>query len=285
MMDVTLNRTIDDVIILGSGKSISNLSKAEIDYINKCKTVIALNKFMIGYKLSGILPTHIFFLDCHENSLKILDYVFRICIRDNLEGLTFVVASQISDLTYRNRREWFQRWVQKNLDNTRRLLERQKVSTLLSDLLGKFTLYRIPKKSDFVFTSHNHWLVGGEWATDISMPLYHYRGSLTSVLNYAALISPGNDVYLVGNDFNSSEYFFQKEMAKLPFQWEDATAQIVREKNRHFSVIEYEGKTIFDRLPFIVQKLKDNGNNIFCVNPDSLMVTIGKIPYKELPCG
>lgn len=283
-MDVTLNRTIDDVIVLGSGKSISNLSNAEIDYINRCKTVIALNKFMIGYKMAGILPTHIFFLDCHENSLKILNYIFGICIRDNLDGLTFVVASQMSELTYKTWQEWLKWWFKKNLDNTKQLFKRQKVSTLLSDLLGSFTLYRVPQKSDFVFTSHNHWLLGGEWATDISMPLYHYRGSLTSVLNYASIISPGRDIYLVGNDFNSSEYFFQKELQKLPFQWEDSTAQIVREKNKHFSVIEYEGKTIFDKLPFIVQKLKDNGNDIFCVNPDSLLVTSGNIPYKELPC-
>lgn len=39
-MYVTENRDIDDVIILGSGESILDLTDDEISYINRCKTVI-----------------------------------------------------------------------------------------------------------------------------------------------------------------------------------------------------------------------------------------------------
>ena len=56
-------RNIEKVIVLGSGSSIKELSKHEVEYINKCKTVIAINKFAAFYKLSGIIPTHIYFHD------------------------------------------------------------------------------------------------------------------------------------------------------------------------------------------------------------------------------
>jgi hypothetical protein len=246
--------------------------------------VIALNKFMAFYRQSGILPTHVFFLDFHDNSLNILDYIFNQCIKDNLEHLTFIVHKKIKHLTFKNKTQWYLIWLRRNTTNFKKIILGEQPNNSSSDFLGKFKVYRIPKKADFLFTVYNNWLEGGEWSNDVSQSLYHYRGSLTSVLNYVAIIKPKCDIYLVGNDFNSKDYFFQNELKDLQVNTDDWTTPIINEHNRHFSAIEYEGKTIFDCLPFIKSQLQKSKCPLYCTNQDSLLVTKGDILYKKLPC-
>ena len=66
-----MSRVIEKVIILGSGESILELTPKDINYINSCKTVIAVNKFGLFYKKSGIIPTHFYFHDRFENNFLI----------------------------------------------------------------------------------------------------------------------------------------------------------------------------------------------------------------------
>jgi hypothetical protein len=261
------------VIILGSGKSILSLSPTEIAYVNRCKTVIALNKFTAFYKKSGIVPTHVFFLDSHDNSLAVLRYVLSVCRRDRMEGMTFIFDPAIAGEVCRSLYDVVLLYVK----DVRAVVRAFVKGTLLR--VGFF----LPRRAKVEYAAHNDWLSGGEWARDLSMPLYHYRGSLTSALNYAAIVEPGRDVYLVGTDFDSDKYFFQEELDGLRFATDDWTAPLIAEHKRHFSVIDYQGKTIYDALPFIKDRLCESANRLWCVNAGSLLVTQGGIEYKALP--
>ena len=55
-----MTRNIDKVIVLGSGKSIMDLTQKEINYINNCKYVIAVNKFAAFYESENNPNTYIF---------------------------------------------------------------------------------------------------------------------------------------------------------------------------------------------------------------------------------
>ena len=80
-----------DVIVLGSGCSILDLSPPEIDYINNCEVIIAINKFMAFYQKSKILQTHVYFVDAYDKStVRFLQYIFDVCRNNKLENLTFI---------------------------------------------------------------------------------------------------------------------------------------------------------------------------------------------------
>lgn len=291
-------RDIDKVIVLGSGTSISSLSANEINYINRCKIVIAMNKFMAFYKISKIFPTHIYFVDKHQNSLNFLQYIFNICSADKLVGLEFIVHEDLigsfngkkeSSLLIKIKKIIFQ-----ILFRLFRLFQHpsnSRFSRLISYLkIHKWKRYIEalpnlvpPKNSSFIFVNQNGWLDGGEWSNSISDPLFHYRGSLTSVLNLITIKWPNNDVYLVGTDFYGNKYFFEDELQKVDFNWNDWTTSIIKEKGKHFSVIDYKGTTMFDKFNYIHKELKKRSCNIFCINPDSELVIQGNVEFKKLP--
>src|SRR3974377_1643754 len=103
---------------------------------------------------------------------------------------------------------------------------------------------------------------GGEWAKSLKDKVFHFRGSLTTVLNYVSIIRPNQKVFLVGTDFNNSLYFFEEEIHKLDFKWGDFTSEMVKEQDKHFSVINYKGTTMLDKFDFIVNSLKMTGNDL-----------------------
>ena len=85
-----------DVIVLGSGCSILDLSPPEIDYINNCEVIIAINKFMAFYQKSKILPTHVYFVDAYDKStVRFLQYIFDVCRNNKLENLTFILNQKV----------------------------------------------------------------------------------------------------------------------------------------------------------------------------------------------
>ena len=99
-MNVRENRNIDKTVVLGCGRSILDLTKEEIDFVNHCNVVIAMNKYMAFYKRIGIIPTHVYFVDDHENSRRFLEYIFNVCKEDGLEGLTFIVNKSLKTVLY-----------------------------------------------------------------------------------------------------------------------------------------------------------------------------------------
>lgn len=251
-----------EVFVLGTGLSIASLTEREREYINQSDCVLAMNKFMAFHALSGLRPTHVYFVDHIEGSEPMLQYIFDVCIRDGIEGVTFILSKKHE---YSVATNWlFSGPVKKTLER----------------LSGKKCLFfQAPKACRYEFVSREHYLLGSCWAKSISEPLFHYRGSLTSVLNYVAIKYPGRPIKLVGVDFNSPRHFFQEELESLDFAWQDWTTPIVADKGIHISALEHEGTTMFDRFDEVLRRLAETENELYCCNENSLMVTKGCATY------
>ena len=280
--NVLKNRDIDRVIVLGSGMSILDLTKEEKEHINSCKYVIAFNKFMAFYKKAGVLPTHIYFHDRHDSSINFFRYILKICRKDNLCNLTFFTNNEyVKAYTFHSSLYlWFHFQKIRVLKNIfkKSLTEKEKEWTWL---YKKNKILQYPKKSILYSFNVSNWLEGGKWAASMQETIFHYRGSLTSVLNVCSILFPSKDIFLVGTDFNTSSYFFEDEINLLNFTWKDWTYDLVKEHGMHFSYQSYEGKRMEDAFPYIIKSLSDNGNDLYCTNSDSLLVKSG-VKYKPL---
>lgn len=256
-----------DVIVLGSGMSVLNLSEAEIEYINQCSVRIAVNKFAAFYKKVNIIPTHIYYVDSYETSVILfLKHIFQICRNDKLENLTFILNKNLNKKNFLSNKLHFYLKKQYRIINNKDLLK----------------LFLIPHNCNLEFISHQDWLTGDKWSDNLEEPLFHYRGGLSTVLNYVSVKYPNHPIRLVGVDFNSPCYFFQEELEKLNFSWQDRSTPITKQERKHFSAIPYEGTTIFDKFDFIIENLKFSGNEIFSCNPKSMLVTKNLVEYKKL---
>lgn len=258
-----VRREIPEVFILGSGCSLGELTREEIDYINRAEGVIALNKYMAFYKLLDIMPTHVFFVDTHPGSLAFLQYIFEVCIRDNLQGLTYILDRSVRWRISASPPEQFVR----------------KMILRLRKLESKPIIFQAPRNSHFEYITRPYSTVGGEWASSLDQPLFHFRGSLTTALNYASIKYPNRRIKLVGVDMNSPKYFFQEELEKLEFEWRDWTTPIIEKAGKHFSAIEYKGVTMFDRFDYVIEQLKRTNNELVNCYRESLLVTKGFTPY------
>lgn len=276
--NVLNNRDIDKVIVLGSGLSILDLTKEEKEHINRCKYVIAFNKFMAFYQKAGILPTHVYFHDWHGNSLNFYKYILKICRRDRLTNLTFITNKEFAQ-----QYKYFS-FFRFNLFRIQRRIFHKKLSESATDWMGgylKRKLFKYPHCSIIYNIEVTHYLKGGKWANSLNQIIFHYKGSLTSVLNICSIIFPKKDIFLVGTDFTNSSYFFEDEIEKLNFEWKDFTHQLVKDTGIHFSFQQTEGKTIEDAFPYIISSLKETENTLYCVNNNSMLIKLG-VKYKPL---
>jgi len=277
MIKQPIDRTKKDIIVLGSGTSILELSEQDREYIHQCEVVIAINKFMAFYKKAKIIPTHIFYTDAYEWSVVLfLKHIFNVCRKDNLKNLTFVLGKKILKKPITKQR----------LEANISLYLLKKIYLRLKYKFNKtnnLNLFLVPHNSYFEFVSHQNWInQNNNWSDSIDKPLFHYRGSLTTVLNYISIKYPNRPIKLVGTDFYGSEYFFQQELNQLNINWEDWSTSITQQEGKHFSAISYKGTTMFDKLDYIIDNLHQSGNKIYCCNPKSLLVTKGYIDYKPV---
>lgn len=254
----------NEIIILGSGMSILELSEAEIEYINQCPVRIAVNKFMAFYKKVNIMPTHVYYVDSYQTSVILfLQHIFNVCRQDQLKNLTFILGQHLNH--------------KRIISNPLYFYLRQQYLKIKK--INDINFFLVPQNCYFEFISHQSTLEGNEWSNTLEQPLFHYRGSLSTVLNYVSIKYPHHPVKLIGVDFNSPGYFFQDELNNLNFDWQDWTTPITQEKKIHFSAIPYKGTTIFDKFDFMVEHLKRSGNEIFSCNSNSILVQKKLIEY------
>ena len=259
-------KVIPEVFVLGSGCSLGQLTQQEVDYITRAECVVALNKYMAFYKSLNILPTHVFFVDTHPGSARFLQHTFDVCVRDNLQGITYILH-----------RNWRWRLSRFSLEQHLKKAMIRKLKREKDPLV-----FRVPRNSHFEFITRPLSTEGGMWASSLQQPLFHYRGTLTTALNYVSIKYPNRWVKLVGADLNSSQYFFQSELEKLDFQWQDWTTPIIQKEGLHFSAIEHKGTTMFDRFDYVVEQLGRTHNEIFNCNIESLLVTKGFTRYSPV---
>ena len=257
-----------EVFLLGSGESISGLTDQERAHINGSLCRLALNKFTIFHKVAGIVPTHVFFIDYGKpESRGVIQRLFNVCIADKLRDLTFVLNHQMMGKPQFSRGKQLRQVL-------RGVVKRRRIEPV----------YLAPEGCSFEYIRHTDWLQGGPWATSIEEPLFHFRASLTTALNYASIRFPGATIKLVGVDLNSSRYFFQDHIERLRLKWKDWTTSIAADRGVHFTALEHEGTTVFDKFDFILESLGRTGNRLANCNPDSLFVQKDILPYVPV-CG
>ena len=196
MIKKPINRTRKDIIVLGSGTSILELSEKDREYINQCEVVIAINKFMAFYKKAKIMPTHIFYTDAYEWSVVLfLQHIFNVCRKNNLKNLTFVLGKKILKRPITKQR------LEENIFLYLLKKAYLKVKYELNQT-DNLNLFLVPHNSYFEFVSHQNWInQNNSWSYSLDQPLFHYRGSLTTVLNYISIKFPNRPIKLVGTDF------------------------------------------------------------------------------------
>jgi hypothetical protein len=237
---------VKEIIVLGSGPSILQLTSDEINYINSCEVKIAINKFMAFYEKSFIIPNNIYYVDDYEPSVVLmLDYIFNKCIENNLKKLNFIINKSHQEKL--------------NLEQFK------------------------DNHYTFEFITHQDWLNQDQiWSNNLEDPLFHYRGSLTTVLNYISIKYPNRDIKLVGVDLYSDQYFFQEQLEGLDFDYRDWTSDIVKKEKLHFSAVNHQNTTIYDKFDFILDNLLKSNNNIYICSSKSLLLHNTKIQYKKL---
>ena len=132
---------------------------------------------------------------------------------------------------------------------------------------------------------------GFPWATSLDEPLYHYRGSLTAAIDLAAILYPQADIKLLGVDMTGYGAFYQMEplAPDLPRYHRYQSYEMVKQtdhdkKSRqidaHVTAVERDGKPgVQAVIPMIRQQLQSEGRELYCCNPESLLVTEGICPY------
>jgi len=269
------------VVILGSGKSILTLTAEEREFINRCDARIALNKFGAFADISGIVPTHIFFLDSYDASCRnVLQHIFAREIQKAHSEVTFVVSNAL-----RGKCIACTDSQRLSLDAARYFsqLEHDPFAwRTLSEFTDHADSFLTPRDSILQYREHHDWLAGGPWATTSIQPLFHFRGSLTSAINYTTVEFPRSVIWLVGTDFTDGRYFFDDALARLTYRWQDWTTAETRTTSVHASVRPIAGVTLLDGFPVVVGEVENSGSVIVCSNAGSILVQQGLVPHRPL---
>ena len=241
------------VVILGSGMSINELTDDQRSFIAKCPTRISVNKFAVFYKKAKIIPTHVYFLDnFSEAAVNFLRLIVKTLSEDKIKDITYLISPDYQVANSKIQlvlKSYYIRFINK----TRRVFKLKKRSKLF--YLSPYS--RVEKLSVYDWKDSRN-----KWAFDSSDSLFHYRGSFTTVLNYISLNFRKHKIILAGVDFDSPGYFFQDELDKLNLKSSDWTTDITNKEKKHFSIIDYKGTKMDDLMPYVLDCLKNTGNEM-----------------------
>ena len=256
-----------ELFLLGSGESINRLTAEERAYIDACPVKIAQNKFTAFYKKAGIVPTHVFFIDYFSyTSIDVFQYILDLCVEDGLLDMKFVVNEGMRKFFFRRKGLFYS------------LLKHNPLSIYKGFPYRPY--YHLKHPFDFTFLKMTDFLLDGPWASSLDQDIFHFRSSLTTLLNYISIVFPNYSIKMVGTDLNSKGYFFEEEYKALNLESEDWTSTHTQKNKVHFTAVNFKGTNMLDKFPFMVEELNKTGNPIFSCNPESLLVEKGLVPVK-----
>lgn len=302
-MVITKKEIINDfVVVLGSGLSINNLTHETKELINNCPVKISINKYAAFYEKAKITPTHVYFLDDFSKSAMLfLKYIINFLNNKDLNDITFIVSKNYRGCFKKTKIKYYiskafaivNLFIYKVILFVLRKFVKSfsvKKFNFLKNIINIFLKPKdvirfnvICKTFKFEYISVQNWISkGNKWETSLIKPLYHYRGSLTTVLNYISIKFPNKKILFVGVDLNSPEYFFQEELNSLNIDSTDWTSEYIQAEKKHFSIINYKNTKIDDEFPFIIKSLKETGNIIYSISKNTYLVNQGFIKSIEL---
>lgn len=240
-----------ETFIIGSGASLNSLTAEEVDYINASDLVISLNKYLIFYDKISIIPDfHVQFDASDTQSMYVFYRTVEKILKDkNLNSLQFVMSS---NLTERGR-----------------------------FYLGRNRIIEVDDNVEFWSSAD---FENQKWAKNLSEKMFHFRGSLTSVINFANILRPNNVIKLVGVDMSSSEYFFQKEFDSDKC-FHDWTYSKMKAEKIHSNIIcsdEFSNLSQEQCIIWIKNKIKQSGGDLVSCGIDSYYVVKNYLEYKKI---
>jgi len=283
----------DYIAVLGSGVSINDLSDKERKIIDLCEVKIAINKYAAFYKKAAIKPTHVYYTDDYYiSSRNFFEYMISYLNKEKISNLTFIVSKRMSPMLTQDKLEFLIKKVFYFFKDLVIIFSKNRFISRISSIMqirkyginsSQLRILKLPPKSvlhEVEILSHNK--KGTAWAKTLKEPLYHFKGSLSSVLNYISIYFPNKKVLLVGVDFNTSNYFFEEELNKLNFETKDWTYDLTKKENKHYSIITTQGVKMDDELPFMISELEKRHIELFNINENSYLVKQNFVKHIDL---
>lgn len=119
------------------------------------------------------------------------------------------------------------------------------------------------------------------WAHSADEPMYFHRGSLTCLLNLITVHRLAPKVTLLGVDLDQGQSFFQGAYDKdvsLHDHWESMR----KSTGVHPTALPHENyPPIQERLPWVFERMKEAGVEVFVYNPNSLLSKLGICQVRE----
>jgi hypothetical protein len=253
----------NECYILGSGRSILDLSATEKQYVHNHPNTLALNKYFLFWEKTGILPKALFLADFKFPGMKVYVETIRKAKRQGA-AIPFYANFRYSE------------FFDSPLDKTRwklrmrwRLFRHFRYLPPLTIAYEPLIFFRVKAENEQIV-----------WARDLSETLFHRRGSLSTAINLATIVHPGCRIKLLGVDLNDPKWFFDEELRMRP-DLIDHSYHRSRAAGRHATALksdEYEG-TIQDTIRELMPCIHNSGSDLVCCNPESLLVTHDVCPY------
>lgn len=281
------------VVVLGSGESINSLSQNEILFLNSCEIKIALNKYTAFYKKAKIIPSHIYFVDSHSlSSILFLKLVLKTLKINKLTNITLITSRNFQGYLISKKLIYLLKYIFrlfklniktyfKNILNILFKIFPKKNKKLFryienSEKAELFNFYKLNYISNNLIIQYielQNWIsFGNSWSNSMNEPLYHFRSSLTTVLNYISINFKNSDIIFVGVDLDNPKYFFYDQLPSIDFNFNDWTSEITKQEGKHFTIVSHENTKMQDEFPFIIEQLRLTGNKIYSMNHDSFLV-------------
>lgn len=242
-----------DCYILGSGRSLLELSQEEIAQINQSPFILAFNKYLIFYKKIGIIPTHYLLADHGDKALLMFRETIKLCQQDPLRNVKFIFSKKL----------------------IKKLREHPEQKKLYNHSIKKRT----------TLITRTNWLKGGSWAQSLRDPIYHFRGSLSGAINITSILNPNQKIKLMGVDLSNHEYFFQEEVENNPEEWGIFLNRLTPEDTQHETIVEVkETGGIQEVFPFMRENVQKNGGELLCCNAQSYLVTHKILKFSPVIC-
>ena len=264
--DLTANPGDNTVYILGTGRSLLNLSSDERRYLDAHPRTLAMNRFYLYYERLDVCPSMLFLSDFNYYA----DLILHACIkrlREEGRSLPYYVSDGY--IRFYRSAAWRHLTFKRKM---RRRLYRQS-GYKPGPLPDYDRLEGFPVSNE----AENFY-----WARNFNTPLYHRRGSLTVAINLANLLYPGACIKLLGIDLSSPGYFYDEMITSQNRDlWVDNKYDQSKRLGVHANARpkRHDSTTLCDVMRDVNAELTSQGVGLFCCSQGSLLVTEGVVPY------
>ena len=255
--------------IFGGGRSVLDLTPAEREYLNRHPRTLAMNRFLLHWEMTRVLPKASLLMDRQFPSQLVLVDLMRKARSASAPVHLYIHSDYRAYLGSSPR------------DLARGLRRRARIWRAHRSWVPY--VFARPPITYVDQGKHSPLEQPIPWATGLDEPLYWYRSTLTVAINLAALLYPGTDIKLIGVDMGFAS-FFESEVQDPAIIASYSRTELHRraqEMDVSSTVMPLDDGTpgILAALPKVREVLQRDGRELYCCNPQSMLVTEGICPY------